>query len=209
MRCIGIQVLCAAAGLAPCALGDQVVAYVPASRDSRVMGVFREPTAPSEADVRYVGPAPAGVQHQAGQRRTLRIEIPEEPPAEETGEAGPVPAAPDVPEGAQWPDSRGRIVVAPPPGPGASTGAAVSNPWEMRIRPHHQGRDTELFCGSVIIGGDRGPVAIVNGRILRRGDSLGDFSVSGVVREGVILELLGRLLVAPRGKTTIVSDSGG
>jgi hypothetical protein len=83
--------------------------------------------------------------------------------------------------------------------------AAPRNPWEVRwaVRPkatHHT-----LVCGGILVGGEGGPVAWVNGRAVRRGDRLGPFVVEGVQREAVLLAVRGVRYLLPRGRTATIA----
>jgi hypothetical protein len=111
--------------------------------------------------------------------------------------AGPTP----IPRSAQWPDAAGRIEAEDP----AAGAASIPNPWEARARPRRTGVDMAFACGGTIIGGEAGPTAIVNGRIVRRGDPLGGFQVSLVYEGGAVLERRGAYVVLPRGRTTTIS----
>jgi hypothetical protein len=78
------------------------------------------------------------------------------------------------------------------------------------VRPGRKAASREVLfeCGGIVTGGDAGPVAIVSGRIARRGDSLGEFSVAGILPGGVMLERNGERLVVPLGKPTVVVIPG-
>ena len=60
-----------------------------------------------------------------------------------------------------------------------------------------------------ITGGGGGPVAILNGRIVQQGDSVGEFTVAGVLANGVLLVRNASYFVIPRGRHTTIVAAGG
>jgi len=86
--------------------------------------------------------------------------------------------------------------------------AGIRNPWEVRSGKKPVAKEILFECGGVVTGGEGGPVAIVNGRITRRGDLLGEFTVAGILPCGVMLERNGSFIVIPRGRPTEVVVSG-
>jgi hypothetical protein len=85
----------------------------------------------------------------------------------------------------------------------------VRNPWEVRIRPKSAGKDAVFLCGGIVSGGDGGPVAFLNGRVVRKGDAVGKFSVARVLASGVLLEVDGSYYVVPCGRRTTITGAGG
>jgi hypothetical protein len=83
--------------------------------------------------------------------------------------------------------------------------AAPRNPWEVRWAVRPKATRHALTCGGILVGGDGGPVAWVNGRVVRRGDRLGPFLVEGVQRETVLLEVQGVRYLLPRGRTATIA----
>jgi len=105
---------------------------------------------------------------------------------------------PAIPTAALWPDAGGRIV-EPMPGFAAERGAAVRNPWLPGAAASAARRSQNFLFGGYIAGGAGGPVALVNGRAVRKGDTIGEFSVGLVLSEAVLLERSGVQFVLPRG----------
>jgi hypothetical protein len=69
--------------------------------------------------------------------------------------------------------------------------------------------DTVFLCGGIVAGGDAGPIAILNGHVVRQGDAMGRFGVYRVFAAGVVLERNGTFYVIPRGtRTTITAVDG-
>jgi hypothetical protein len=177
-------------------------AAVPASRAASVTGSIAVPDEVTGEVIRFVGPTGSGGGQKAVSRRVFTVEV-SSPAAEATSASGVTDQA--VPAGAYWPDAHDRIAVSPL-GPGAPQGApAIRNPWEVRARPRGPGEETVIACGGIIGGGDGGPVALLNGRVLRRGDTLGQFSVARVLVNEVVLERNGSFVVIPRGRRVTVS----
>jgi hypothetical protein len=111
--------------------------------------------------------------------------------------------------GARWPDAQGRIFVDPSGQGIEAAPAGLRNPWEIRTLQRAVGKDIEFDCGGIIAGGEGGPVAILNGRIVRKGDSVGEFAVAGVLSNGVLLVRSASYFVIPRGQRTTVVGAGG
>lgn len=205
MRAVRIVLLSAALGIGPRALSDQSLAYVPASLQSRQLGTLEVPDPPSEGVVRLVGPSPAGTLPPKEPRRVMRIELPAADPVDASQLACTPAGVPKIPGNARWPDASGRIEVGGLPAGEPERDAGARNPWELRIRPRRSASNTVFTCGAIIVGGLGGPVAIVNGRIVRGGDVLGRFSVACIARDAAVLELDGSEFVVPRGKTTTIA----
>jgi hypothetical protein len=79
----------------------------------------------------------------------------------------------------------------------------------VRVQPKAVANDTEFFCGGTIAGGDNGPIAFLNGRVVRKGDLLGTFSVARIVAAGVLLERGGSSFMLPRGRRITIAVVGG
>jgi hypothetical protein len=114
-----------------------------------------------------------------------------------------------IPAGALWPDSSGRIIAAARESGGATKSPGIRNPWELRVHPKSAGNDTVFFCGGIISGGGAVTIAILNGRIVRKGDALGRFSVARILSAGILLESSDSLFVLPMGRRTTVTIVGG
>jgi hypothetical protein len=69
--------------------------------------------------------------------------------------------------------------------------------------------ETAFLCGGIVAGGEGGPIAIVNGHVVRQGDTLGHFGVARVIADGVLLQRGGSYFVIPLGRRTIVSTTDG
>jgi hypothetical protein len=189
------------------AFGDSRWSDVPASSTAMTLDTIEVADAPTEAIVTLVG---GGSTHIAKATTPLRVfgidlSIPndaavDEPPA---SKPGLLPA----PEGARWPDASGRIAADPPPR-APSGEAKLRNPWEMRGRPGPAAGESTFLCGGIVAGGPGGPVGLLNGRVVKRGDSLGAFSVAGILALGVLLERGGTYFVVPLGKRTLIATLG-
>jgi hypothetical protein len=184
-------------------------AYVPSSLETRGLGTIAVPYAPTEAAVTLVGTHPEGAVAAVPLGRVYAVDI-DSHQAVYT-DTGPQATAPGsaVPEGALWPDASGRIVaiVSDPAGPSRASG--IRNPWEVRVRPRPAGNDTVFACGGIVVGGEGGPVALLNGSVVKKGDALGKFRVAGVLSGSVLLGKGGILFVIPLGKSITVSTVDG
>ena len=182
---------------------------MPASREARTLGVIGRPFLATEAVVCLVGANHACAVGTPELRRVFcfepsmpmgyRVDGPLEPNSEHRS----------VPEGALWPDASGRIVAASRAAGGSLPVASRRNPWEVRAHPASRQSDTVFLFGGIITGGEGGPVALLNGRVVRRGDVLGGFSVVAVLAVGVVLESGGTCFVVPPGMRTTVTTVDG
>jgi hypothetical protein len=185
--------------------GEEAWTYVPASAGSRPLEAYVIAEHPTEKVVSLVGAGPLVTRRILEPRRVFAIELPV--PADGIAPqtlARPVAA---VPLGAHWPDADGRIAAVP--SLGANTAKGLRNPWEVRIHRGSAGVDSVFLCGGVVTGGEAGPVALLNGRVVRQGDATGRFLVSSVIAAGVVLERNGSYFVIPLGtRTTITAVDG-
>ncbi len=184
--------------------GEGALAFVAAANDSPAVGTLALPLSLDDSVVRLVatrslaGPS----SPRAGRVQSVSIPVPESPPP--ATDAPPRMAETPFPPEARWPDSRGRISL--PSAEAAASGAEVmSNPWVVRIARKLLERQTVFECGGSIIGGEGGPVAILNGRNVRPGDSLGEFRVVQIQAQGVVFERGGSFFVIPGGRRATVS----
>lgn len=172
---------------------------VPAAENRAVGTALMVPAEPGEDSIRLVSPAgPQTPRPLAPPRRVFGLALAADPPRTD------LPAAPDaIPGRAHWPDASGRIL-EDGPAVGAGGAEAVRNPWIPRLRPNAPQRSAAFVFGGFIAGGAGGPVAILNGRSVRRGAALGDFVVDQIGPAGVVLERADALYVVPPGiRTTI------
>jgi len=120
------------------------------------------------------------------------------------GETNPAATEPAISADALWPDAANVIAVPGPAEKGRMSAAGLRNPWEIRGARGTGTADTSVACGGVIIGGDGGPAAIVNGRLVRRGDRVDRFNVAAIRRAEILLEQDGVMLVLPRGRLVTI-----
>jgi|HubBroStandDraft_1064217.scaffolds.fasta_scaffold90156_4 hypothetical protein len=189
--------------------GQSAWAYVPSSLEARSLGAVAEPYTPSEAIVRVVGTAPTLIGPAVELRRVLAVDI--TVPQESQNDTRPPlePAASAIPQGARWPDSSGRIVAVLPESGTTQRNDGIRNPWEVRVHAKSAGNDTVFLCGGIVAGGEGGPIAILNGHVVKRGDLLGKFHVASIFPASVILGRSGLLFVLPLGRSTTVSMVDG
>jgi len=184
-------------------------AYVPASRTAHTTGVIVAPNSPTDDVVSLIGIGVLNVSVDAEPRRVFAVPLCEASSGGKDGKLPEVSSADVIPTSANWPDAGGRISVVFHEPERASTSAGIRNPWEVRAQPKAASRDTEFFCGGTIAGGDNGPIAFLNGRIVRKGDLLGTFSVARIVAAGVLLECGGSYFMLPRGRRTTITAVNG
>jgi hypothetical protein len=194
-------------GIVLTTFGEPRWSDIPASPTAMTLDTIEVPDAPTEAVVTLVGPGPAHIATSAAPLRVFSVDLAfpkdaaiDEPPA-------PAPGILLAPEGARWPDASGRIAVDPPPR-APSSEAKLRNPWEMRGRPGPAIGESQFQCGGIVAGGPGGPIGLLNGRIVKRGDSLGAFSVAGILAAGVLLQRGGTYFVVPLGKRTLIATLG-
>lgn len=184
-------------------------ATVPASIGAHVSGVVVVPSPPGEDAICLVGARSLASAPMPEPRRvfTVDLSVVREPAIR--GRSPARGAAEAFPDGAHWPDASGRIAAAAP-APGEEPGkSGIRNPWEVRVRPTAAGDDAVFLFGGLIDGGDRGPLAFLNGRAVRTGDSIGKFRVALIAGAAVLLERGGSYFVLPMGRTTTITTVGG
>jgi hypothetical protein len=191
------------------ASGESAWAYVPASLDARGLGAIAVPSPSTEASVRLVGAGPSGLEPPVELHRVVAVDI--NLPRAADNDARPPGGSTEcaVPEGALWPDSRERIAAVLPDPSGPAKGEVIRNPWEVRIHSKSAGNDAVFACGGIVVGGDGGPVALLNGSVVKRGVASGEFRVIGVLSNGVLLGRGGLFFVIPLGKSVTVSTVDG
>ena len=173
-------------------------AYLPATSDTPALGFVAVPRPLDESAIRLVGTGAPGPEASTPSGPVLALSVGAWKALDGTLSRFP----PD----ARWPDAGGRIALPPAPLPPKASG--IRNPWEIRLGRAPAERETTIECGGTIIGGEGGPVAIVNGRNMRRGDALGEFRVVMIRPEGVLLERRGSFIVVPAGRRAVVAPSG-
>jgi hypothetical protein len=204
MRTLAWILLCVAPAAGIAASEEGMWASVPAGGDGLSLSVLSIPDAPSADDIRIIGPtSQENAPGPAVPRSVFAVRIPDS--SNESAGAEPEADAQAVPANARWPDSHGRILSSPANGFAPTRDAGIRNPWDVRMRPKGATEETVFACGGIIDGGESGPVAFLNGRICRRGDAVGDFSVARVLPDKVLLERNGIVFVIPRGRRTTVA----
>ncbi len=179
---------------------EQSYAYVPASPGAGLIGTLAVPQFPCESEIVLVGGHRASVPTVRPRARVFTLGL------AEFGERRPDRrfAEPDsTPDGARWPDSRGRIWLSGT-GPSGSARTEGPNPFLLRGKHRRTSVDYVLTCGGVIIGNGTTPVAFVNGRVVRGGDTLGDLRVYRVIHSGAVVQGRGAFAVLPIGITAHV-----
>jgi hypothetical protein len=187
---------------ARCAHASSVYAYVPASRQEQDIGTIAIPEAPVDGDIVVVGKVSVTGSQAPGPHPIYAVEIGDASSGEQPA---PAPTQAGVPEGALWPDAAGHFPAASHPRGKGAEGDDEANPWVPRGGPRSAPVEAVFGCGAVIVGGEAGPVALVNGRAVKKGDAVGSFRVACVAREGAVLERTGALFVIPLGRVATVT----
>jgi hypothetical protein len=199
--------LLSALAAAPRTRGESAWAYVPASPDVRSLPSISIPDPASEAAVRLIGDGSAAKVPAAEPRPVFSADIPSR---DASSADEPVHTEGwSIPEGASWPDSGGRIVAVLPPAGAAPSEPGIRNPWSLRARVKAAQSETVFACGGIVMGGKGGPIAFINGHVVRQGDSLGRFRVARILGSSVVLGRSGLFLVLPMGRSTAVVTVGG
>jgi hypothetical protein len=176
-------------------------ATVPASRGALAIETLVVPRELDEGAVRLVG-APHGPSPVPLPLRVMAVDV-----GILSASPGPkAPAAPGPPapmaRAMLWPDPDGRITEpAADPGGGVQ---AVRNPWEVRIRQKDAGHEAVFLCGGFIAGGPGGAVAFVNGRVVKRGDTVSGFEVARVEAGVVVLARDSSSFALPMGRRVAI-----
>jgi len=185
--------------------GESTWTYVPSSPDARSLGTLAVSQPLNEAVVRLIGANPATRGPVLEALRVYSIEMPNSDKFRDTEHPPKEPSASPIPEGARWPDSSGRIMAALQEPAGRASESAIRNPWEVRILAKLASTETVFACGGVVLGGSEGPIAIVNGHLVKRGDALGVFRVASILSNVVLLARGALVFVLPLGRSTTIS----
>lgn len=194
-------------GMAPAALlasDGPNLSSVPAAMGAAVSKQWTPPDLLSVGVVRIVGVAGGSMSRSDAPTRVFSVEISALRVADSP--AG-TPAGRAMPANARWPDAHDRIEIGPADDPARRASAEARNPWEIRVRQKGATTETVFMCGGIIEAGNGGAVAILNGKVARRGDTALGFSVADVVAAGVVLERNGAFFVIPRGRRTTLDEA--
>jgi hypothetical protein len=191
------------------ATSNEEWAFVPADRGSKAITGFDVSGAPTEENVKLIGAVLVTARSDVEPHKVIALGIPSLPKEDDSPISSSEPSAPKVPADARWPDAEGRIAASLSKRDDRDKGAAIRNPWDVRIAPKATSRDSAFQCSGIIVGGEGGSVALLNGRVVRQGDSLGEFGVAGVLTNAVLLERIGLYFVIPVGRRTMVTISDG
>ena len=184
-------------------------AYVPTSLETHTFGLVDAPYDPTECAISFIGKIASSIVPPSEPRRVISVELPENPKRGADAMPPKVTELGIIPENAHWPDASGKIVAVLQKLGETSINSNIRNPWEVRTHIKPTGNEIQFLYGGIIKGGDIGPIAIVNGRVVRTGDTLGKFSVERILDAGLILECGGSFLVLPRGRPITVTIVGG
>jgi hypothetical protein len=182
---------------------------LPASIGAHVSGLVEVPSPSVEDEVCLVGARNAVPAAVAELRRVFTVELSDELEPMARGRSHTRGAAEAFPDGAHWPDANGRIAAQSPLHGEVSEKPGIRNPWEVRVRQGAAGDDLVFLYGGIIDGGDRGPLAFLNGRAVRAGDSIGKFRVALIAAAALLLERGGSYYVLPMGRRTTITLVGG
>ncbi len=196
--------------LAPTAIGsnDLMWSIIPAAHSKSSHEEVEVPNATKEDEVRIVGVHLPEELPEKSLCRVLSIELPSN-----HNESSKAPIELDaneasIPTDAQWPDEHDQIALDRVVHTDTNKDSFVRNPWEVRIIPKNARSNDVFFFGSIIEGGEAGPIAILNGQIVKRGDTVGEYSVSSILVNALMLDRNGSHIVIPLGKRITVAIAG-
>lgn len=103
---------------------------------------------------------------------------------------------------AETPDREGVITLGDNESIRASSPA---NPFDFRVKSLDAPKEIKIRVGG-LLGGKR-PAALLNGRVVTRGDRFEGFNVAVVSRDGVVLEKNGVFVRLPAGRTIQIREA--
>ena len=209
MKIVETLIAGALLGSAAPASDGKAWAYVPATRDVESIGGLEIPNPPRDGIVTFVGTVRVAGARQSEPQHVLTLEIPIFSSERVDASLPEKLAAPAILAEAHWPDSHGRIATSPAQHPKQAVSRGMRNPWEVQALAKSVEKEIIFECGGILIGGEGGSIALLNRRIVRRNDSLGEFNVAGVFAIGVILRRNGSYYVIPMGQPTTLAIADG
>ena len=169
----------------------------------QIAGSLAAADQPTAGVVRLVGQGRDGAMAPPAPARTFAFELPA--PGSPNPCPGGDPRLQSVPQDAQWPDARGRILAGADHGRLPRGDKDARNPWE--VRAHREGAREEIVitCGGIIATGGAESVAFLNGSAARRGAVIEGLSLARITPDAAVLEMNGSFIVIPRGmRVTVV-----
>jgi hypothetical protein len=209
MKTAAIAFLYSVIAAARFARADSAWTLVPASLGTRSLETVAVADAPTEDAVVVVGVGLKDSAPPSDPLNVVAIDIPTASRASEGKTTAIESSARALPEGAHWPDADGRIGAVQAANEDAPQALDIRNPWEVRVHGAFIGTDTVFLCGGIVAGGAGGPIAILNGHIVKQGDTLNRYRVGQVMADGVLLEKNGSYFVIPRGRRTTIAAVDG
>jgi hypothetical protein len=206
MKALRFSFCLSAVSLVGHASGGSVWTYVPASVDSRPLDSFETAEDPTEKVVNIVGTGSSGTRRQRAPINVVYFDFPVRSVEREGGQVSPASDDHAIPEATHWPDSNGRIAAAAASQSNPSAVAGIRNPWEVRAHDPSRGRETVYICGGIISARDGDAIAILNGHVGRRGETIDGFDIARVFADGVLMERDGSFYMIPRGRRTTISS---
>lgn len=192
-------------GIEPSVGGDEQWSYVTHSSVIGSSDLLKVPEAISEGIVVFVGGDTRSNPSSLGECSVVAIDTDsvergnQDRPTQ-TKENSDLPSS-----GIMWPDKDDKIVGAKTSSADGRSADRSRNPWKRLMSLGNQPSASRFSCGAVVIGGETGPIAILNGRVVRTGVTLGGFVVSRIVQQGVVLERSSALYMVPEGRSAIIT----
>jgi hypothetical protein len=178
-------------------------AYVPADRGAPQTGSIETAYPQLENVVKVIGEV-ATIERPNLPVNSFAIPEPVEGGSDESQKAGPDESA--IPANAFWPKANDTITFVPPVVREPSGVTRIRNPWESRVGKRSHNDSTVLSCGGIIVGGNGGNIAMLNGHIVKRGDIIGRFVIDRVLPAAVVLDRDGAPFVIPLGRHVTIEN---
>jgi hypothetical protein len=159
----------------------------------------------SSDPVVFVGPVLPSIDELINAHRVVSVGIENGERHTELSKALPFEKSRQIPTDALWPDSDGSIHPSAAAVAKSKSNSQRRNPWETVGRKTVKAQ-ASFRWDAVIIGGDNA-IGVLNGRIVKEGDSLDGFKIEGVYPEGVVVELKTEKYVITRDRRITITSA--
>ncbi len=200
-----VAMIILANGLEPSFAGEAPWSYVTYSGETVSPAILKVPEAVSERIVVFLGEDDESTPSRLGLGPVVAIDT----DSIERRNQGRPTQAKEIPDpslaGILWPGKDDQIVAKRSGTADGRSADGSRNPWMRLSEVGSRPTDSRFSCGGVVISGEAGPIAILNGSVVREGATLGGFVVRRIGQEGVVLERSSALYMVPKGKRAIIA----